>query len=176
MEKIAIFLLIGALASVLIAVDAACVERDIKDHNATETAVDKLSNFFMDVGCSIKSGAEKVKERVESGYNYLKSKIDDSDNRNKTSKEIHIESKPNKPIENKHDDEHKEPNEDDLLNDDRITFKDQDSEISPQDITTELPVNKTLVSIDDRTALTAPEMCPQDEVKVDGKCRKNVDL
>lgn len=176
MEKSVIFLLVVAFASALIGVDAACVERVTKDNNSTESTVDKLSNFFMEVGCSLKSGAEKVKERVESGYNYLKSKIDDSPTNNKTTKDTTPE--PTKlTSENELDNKQKHPSKDELLNSDRITFKDDDIIDSSQDVTTaQTPTNGTAVNVTNRTAINAPEICPQGEVMIDGKCRQNVDV
>lgn len=174
MNKSGIILLIVTLANVMFAVNAACVERSEATNSTAESAVDKVSNFFMEVGCTLKSGAERVKERVESGYNYLKTKItpDDLKANSTTLNDL----KPSIP------------------HDDRITFKDSPedglieheiAQIAQVEIATELTtstessitgVNNTAVTIDDRTALTAPEMCPQGEVKVDGKCRKNVDF
>lgn len=173
MNKSGIFLLIVTLANVMFTVNAACVERLEATNSTAESAVDKVSNFFMEVGCTLKSGAERVKERVESGYNYLKAKITPEDL--KANSTTLNDLKPSIP------------------DDDRITFKDspedglieQEVEIAQVEIATELTtstvssipgVNNTAVTIDDRTALTAPEMCPQGEVKVDGKCRKNVDF
>lgn len=181
MEKSVILLLVVVLACVLIKVDASCIDRDVKDHNSTESTVDKVSNFFMEVGCTLKSGAEKVKEKVESGYNYLKSKIDDSTHKNKTITE-------NKTEINEHDSK-AEPKEIDeskvateelpLMDDGRITFKDEDSEISPIDIkTTELPKtttssnNNSTVELDNRTAIDTPSICPQGQERINGQCRK----
>lgn len=177
MNKRVSFLLFVAFASVLVTIDAGCIDRDVKEHNATETTVDKLSNFFVEVGCTLKSGAEKVKERVESGYNYLKSKIDDSTNSNKTMKETKPESDVhNLNVEPKSLDVPKAAIEDQFYNDDRITFKDSDeTDNVPQEITTEA-VATTDVSVDNRNALVAPVMCKEDEEMVDGKCREIVDL
>lgn len=168
-NKSGIFLVIVTLANVIFAVNAACVDRP-ESGNSTESAVDKVSNFFMEVGCTIKSGAERVKERVESGYNYLKSKITPDDLKNST---LHNDVKSNIP------------------NDDRITFKDSpedglgEYDSAPVEISTEpttstasssSEANGTTVLLDDRVALTAPEMCPEGEVKVNGKCRTPVDV
>lgn len=40
---------------------------------------DGISGFFSDIGCSIKHGAIKVKEGVQDGYEYIKDKVTDSD-------------------------------------------------------------------------------------------------
>lgn len=172
MNNSGIFLLVVTLANIMFVVNAACVERPEATNSTADSAVDKVSNFFMEVGCTLKSGAERVKERVESGYNYLKAKItpDDLKANSTTLNDL----KPRIP------------------DNDRITFKDSPEDaliehglIEQVEIATELTtstessitgVNNTTVTIDDRTALTAPEMCPQGEVKVDGKCRKNVDF
>lgn len=172
MNKSGIFLLIVTLVNVMFAVNAACVERPEATTNSTaESAVDKVSNFFMEVGCTLKSGAERVKERVESGYNYLKAKITPEDLKTNSTTLNDLKQS--------------------IPHDDRITFKDSpedgliEHEMAQVDIATELTtstessiteVNNTTVKIDDRVALSAPEMCPQGEVKVDGKCRKNVDF
>lgn len=169
-----ILLVVVTLSNVLFAVNAGCVDRP-EATNTTETAADKVSNFFMEVGCTLKSGAEKVKERVESSYNYLKSKITPDEFKNSTHNDV------------------KPPT------DDRITFKDNPEdtmlghEQSPPEMATELPVpistststatapsvngaNNTIVSIDDRATLVAPEMCKENEVKIKGVCQERVDI
>lgn len=174
MNSSGIFLVIVTLANVMFAVNAGCVDRPEAINSTAESAMDKVSNFFMEVGCTFRSGAEKVKERVESGYNYLKSKITPDEFKNSTTQN---DVKANIP------------------NDDRITFKDSPEdglieygmqptaeietttiEVASSTLSSINGVNNTGVTIDDRTALTAPEMCPQGEVKINGKCRKDIDL
>lgn len=178
MTKLVSFLLVVAFASVLVTIEAAsCVDRNVKDHNATESTVDKLSNFFMEVGCTLKSGAEKVKERVESGYNYLKSKIDESTHSNNTTQDT-------KPKDNVHDlnvepkkvDVPKAAVENKVLDEDRITFKDSDeTENAPQEVTT-VEIETTTVAVDNRVAISAPEMCKEGEEMIDGKCRETANF
>lgn len=144
--------LIVVLASVYLTtqtVHAACTERP--DDNSTDgTAVDKVSNFFVEVGCTIKSGAERVKERVESGYNYLKSKITPEDMKNQT-----------------------------LASNDQITFQEDElapGGIGGSVPSASPATFHELPGIDFRTALIAPEMCPPGQVRVDGSCRKDADI
>lgn len=165
-EKSTMFVLVVVLASVCFTtttVNAACAERAADNNNATDTAVDKVSNFFVEVGCTIKSGAERVKERVESGYNYLKSKITPEDMKNQTM------------------------TDDALSTDgDRITFKEDDENAAPgaggslQATTPAAMRNEQnraqKVEIADRTALVAPEFCAEGEVLVNSKCRKIADV
>lgn len=151
--KNTMFVLIVVLASAYLTtqtVNAACTERP-PDNTTADTAVDKVSNFFVEVGCTIKSGAERVKERVESGYNYLKSKITPDDMKNGTL----------------------------TANDDHITFQEDDAQGGGigGSIPAATPVefHETGV-IDFRTALIAPEMCPRGQVYVDGQCRIDADV
>lgn len=150
------FVLIVVLASAYLTtqtVNAACTERPA-DNSTADTAVDKVSNFFVEVGCTFKSGAERIKERVESGYNYLKSKITPEDMKNQTLA-------------------------DGKTSDDRITF--QEDELASGGIggsvqtATPATFHET-PGIDFRTALIAPEMCPQGQVRVDGRCRLDADV
>lgn len=153
--------LIVVLASVCLTtttVNAACTERQADTNATSDSAVDKVSNFFVEVGCTIKSGADRVKERVESGYNYLKSKITPDDMKNQTMMA------------------------DDKLttSDDRITFKEDEenmaagiSAVTPAGMHKNSPEKVVIV---DRTALIAPEMCPQGLILVNSKCRQDADL
>lgn len=158
-DKTAIFLGIVIYACAMIAVDAACADRNEENNSTSDSTVDKVSNFFMEVGCTLKSGAERVKERVEHGYNYLKSKITSDEVKNAT-----------------------DAPSTDSYKDDRITFRDDDA--SPSNLPTEqsstiLPDvsgNATGIEVGTRNALTAPEMCQDDEATIDGKCREVVQL
>lgn len=166
-EKNTMFVLIVVLASVCLTtttVNAACAERPNDNNNATsDSAVDKVSNFFVDIGCTIKTGAERVKERVESGYNYLKSKITPDDMKNQTMI-----------------DDNTAPGTDG----DRITFKEDDENAAmggSLQATTPAAMHNPRnvpgkVDITDRTALIAPEFCAEGEVLVDSKCRKIVEI
>lgn len=66
-----------------------------------------------------------------------------------------------------------------MINDDRIVFEDENGNF--QQNVQEVPrkvnmTNSTNVDLDFRVAITAPEMCGQDEVRVENKCRKKVSL
>lgn len=84
MEKSVIFFIIVALASASITVDAACVEREPVEGNVTVSTMDKVKSFFEEVGCTLKPFAEYARNKVSSGYNYLKTKVDESNSANKT--------------------------------------------------------------------------------------------
>lgn len=152
--KNTMFVLLVVLASAYLTtqtVNAACTDRPVDNSTVDASAVDKMSNFFVEVGCTIKSGAERVKERVESGYNYLKSKITPDDMKNGTLTGT---------------------------NDDHITFQEDDA---AGGIGGSVPAAPPVEfhetgAIDFRTALIAPEMCPQGQVHVNGKCRLDADL
>lgn len=67
-----------ALLVCLVISEAACgcVERsDPNYETAKQTDSSTFSDFLSSVGCSIQSGARRVKDGVEGGYNYLKDKI-----------------------------------------------------------------------------------------------------
>lgn len=157
MEKRVIWLLIVTLASVMIAVDANCIDRDPTEANSTESTMDKVSNFFIEVGCTLRSGADKVKESVKNGYDYVKTKLDGLNTKNQTDTDT-------KPITAEQFSNYK----------DKITFREKDS----IGLTTELTMITTTIlpKLDDRIALTVPEMCQKGELKVDGKCRKQIKL
>lgn len=162
-KKNMMFVLVVVLASVCLTttkVNAACTERPA-DNSTSDSAADKVSNFFVEVGCTIKSGAERVKERVESGYNYLKSKMTPEDMKNNQT----MADGPSTP------------------SDDRITFKDDEfpENMAPGmggslHVTTPAGVYKRRLEVVDRTALIAPEMCPEGHVLLNGKCREDADV
>lgn len=146
-NNIVIFSIIVVIACGTTTVDAACVDRE-NVNSTSDSAMDKVSNFFVDIGCTIRSGADKVKERVESGYNYLKSKITPDDVKNATS------------IDNV---------EQMVQTDDQMKIKD--------DTATKLPEITTASShdggkkVENRVAITAPQICPHGQIRLDGKCR-----
>lgn len=160
-EKTTMFVLVVVLASVCLTtttVSAACTERPADGNNATDSAVDKVSNFFVEVGCTIKSGAERVKERVESGYNYLKSKITPEDMKNQTM------------------------TDGEKADGDRITFKEDDESmggsvqaVTPAGIRNDKNMPQK-VEIADRTALSAPEFCAEGQVLINAKCRQIAEI
>lgn len=162
-EKSTMLVLAVVLAGVCLTtttVSAACTERLADNNNSTsDSAVDKVSNFFVEVGCTIKSGAERVKERVESGYNYLKSKITPDDmNKNQTM------------------------TDDKVSDGDRITFKEDDEGMgaslqaaTPAGIHNDKNMAQK-VTIADRTALSAPEFCAEGQVYINSKCREIADV
>lgn len=139
---------------------AACVDR--QNANATsDSAMDKVSNFFVDIGCTLKSGADKVKERVESGYNYIKSKITPDDVKNATMTDNNITL---------------------AQSDDRITFKDDQGSSDPEMSATEITITSTNddnnpgTKLENRVALRAPEICPKGHSRIEGRCREVFDL
>lgn len=146
MGKVAILVLIVAYASAtLMVVNGNCVDR--KATNSTsESAMDKVSNFFEEMGCTIKDGAGRVKEHIESGYNYLKEKMT-IDNKNQTTTEAPSSSGNQVAPEmgEKQAIEGIDPNENE-----------------------ELPASFM------RSALVAPIMCPNGQVQVNGKCRQDI--
>lgn len=157
-KSTAIFLGVVIYASAMIAVDAACADRYEAD-NPSNSTVDKVSNFFMEVGCTLRSGAQRVKERVEHGYNYLKGKITSDEVKNGTSATARGSDQ-----------------------DDRITFRDDDGSPSnssseePSTVIPDVSLNATGIEVGNRNALTAPETCKEDEAVIDGKCREVVQL
>lgn len=237
-----IFLLILALAGAMITVDAACVEREYVESNATRTTMDKVKSFFEEVSCTLKPFAEVVKTKVSSGYNYLKEKIDDANSGNRTEKNdmsnkniiifancknidpdhiIFRDSDPfsdngyvdatanRNPSTNKASNPKQNHGTTTNRNHHQTTL-DVDDTMSTVDVTTstfgatstfgvtstvdatstvdttfesvtteghsnELPMS-TEVSLEDRIALTVPEICGKDQVKVDGKCRTQVQI
>lgn len=234
MEKSVIFLLILAMASVMITVNGACVDRELKDANATTTAttMEKVSKFFEEVGCTLKPFTEAVKNKVSSGYNYLKTKIDDSNSNNRTripEKGTNIENINSIVMMSNNDSNDYKP-----IDPDQIIFRENDpisnaatttvkfnaptysttngppntldanhettmnNHHSNGDATlnfatttnfdttlkygttiglaTELPTTTTDVNLDDRIAISAPEMCPKGHVMVDKKCRREIKL
>lgn len=151
-----IFFVIVTIASVTTTVSAACVDRQAA--NATsDSTMDKVSNFFVDIGCTLKSGADKVKERVESGYNYIKSKITPDDVKNATMIDNKV------PL---------------AKSDDRITFKDDQSSNDPEMNASEITTTSTNddnnpgTKLENRVALRAPEICPKGQSRIEGRCRE----
>lgn len=86
MKKSVIFFVI--VASAMITVDAACVEREQVEGNVTVSTMDKVKSFFEEVGCTLKPFAEYARNKVSTGYNYLKAKVDESNSGNKTTTNI----------------------------------------------------------------------------------------
>lgn len=230
MEKSVIFLLILALTAAMVTVDAACVEREYVETNATRTTMDKVKSFFEEVSCTLKPFAEVVKTKVSSGYNYLKEKIDEANSGNRTEKNDMsnkniiifancknidpdhivfrdsdsflenggIDAAPNrnptanKPVNPKpHHETTTKRHHQTTLNVD-VTTSTVDVTTSPFDVTSTVDTTfgtdattegqsnessmSTAVSLEDRIALTVPEICGKDQVKVDGKCRTQVQI
>lgn len=170
MRKLTIFLLIIALTHSL--TEGACTERtdtvtstDQLKPNESESVSTSVSNFFTDVGCSIKSGAKAVKERVQSGYQFIRRKIENDDSatnpteHNNNGRQDNFNSKE----ESKFIDNH--PQVPLAPFDDQIVFD------GPIQTTT--PVG---FSLDDRVALTAPTICRKGERLVNDRCRKVSDF
>lgn len=92
MQKINLLLLCALLLSVMVArpVNSGCVTRNegAEKGAADEEEQGSVSDFLHNFGCSLRSGAKKVKDSVESGYNFLKSKVqtltdDEADDKSK---------------------------------------------------------------------------------------------
>lgn len=141
--KIVIVVLTFAFASVTM-VNAACVERP--ETNSTHTAMDKVSDFFSDVGCTIKSGAGRVKDSVENGFNYIKSKITPDDA------------------------EHPLTESQTMPTD----LGDRMERLTSSRVHEDVMRSKRYLTSD--SALFAPEMCAAGQVMIDGKCRAIVDF
>lgn len=189
--KIVSFVLVLVVASILNPVDGACTDRSNTDDKSAESdsIASSVSNFFMEVGCSIKHGAKSVKDGVENGFKFIKSKV--------SSEHEH---------EHEHDhngtipfDEHDRLHEHVPLGgkNDPITFPDNDHKLSVQPIKTTVTTDKPIttittqaalttiitdtttnnaapgVTLDDRTALQTPNICPEGHVLVDDVCRKD---
>lgn len=74
MQSIKVFVLCAVLVVfVTKTVDGGCVNRSDGDDSDEEHS--SVSDFFHNVGCSIRSGAKKVKDGVETGYNFIKDKV-----------------------------------------------------------------------------------------------------
>lgn len=145
--QLRIFLLVGLLAFLANEVNCGCAERTgpDNDENSGNDDESSVSNFFSNIGCSIKSGAKKVKESVEDGYKFIKTKLSSSDEetQNTDKKEEQLESSHSM----------------NAASNGQIVFEDDQivSEVTP--IQTEsISENKTMV-LDDRASLTAPENC-----------------
>lgn len=174
MRKLTIFLLIIiALAHSLI--EGACTDRtdtastDQFKPNETDSVSTSVSNFFTDFGCSIKSGAKTIKERVQSSYQFLKQKITNDEsvtnpteiNNGQQSNDFNSYPKvPLAPEEKRSIDQLSTvpltPEED------RIVFN------GPIETFT----TPAQISLDDRIALTAPTICRKGERLDNGSCRK----
>lgn len=272
MEKRLSLLLVVAFASFIVTTDAACVERERKEGNVTETTMEKLSQYIAEASCQLRPVVDKVKEGVKSGYEFLKFKVDEI--RNKTESK---HTKTDKPSGNQPSGSHEQgqivfsdnddasnkrhkTNESSVKTDSRITISDstesiifRDSDEDRNDVPTKRPISiqpnsesnepnhrpatttesivktdtkstieprittesiesiifrdgddapinlstslppqtkpttttnasnelastKIDLSLDDRIALSAPEMCPKGEIKIDGKCRQEIQL
>lgn len=184
MRKLTIFLLIIALTHSL--TEGACTERtdtasiDQIKPNESDSVATSVSNFFTDVGCTLQSGAKTVKERVQSGYQFLKQKI--TNDNSETTNPIEINNKPNgQPDDYGHPriplapEEYKFieqlPNVPLAPEEDRIVFNGP-IETSTQQIQPIVPTTPAAFSLDDRIALTAPTICRKGERLENDRCRK----
>lgn len=172
MRKLTIFLLIIALTHSL--TEGACTERtdtastDQVKPNESDSVSTSVSNFFADVGCTIKSGAKAVKERVQSGYHFLKQKVTNDDgvtnpteiNDNHNGQPLNdfnsYSNIPLAPEENKFIDQL--PKVPLAPEDDRIVFNG--------------PIETSTIAVDDRISLTAPTICRKGERLENDRCRK----
>lgn len=179
MRKLIVFLFIIALIIINCnsLTEGACTERtdtastDQIKPNESDSVSTSVSNFFTDVGCSIRSGAKAVKERVQSGYRFIKQKITNDDrvtnptemNNNHNGQPVDFNSYyPNIPLapeEYKYiDPVSKVPL---APEDDRIVFN------GPIETST-----LAQFSLDDRIALTAPTICRKGERFDNNRCKK----
>lgn len=79
MQKINLLLLCALVFSAMVTkpVNSGCATRSegAEKGAADEEEQSGVSDFLHNFGCSLRSGAKKVKDSVESGYNYLKTKV-----------------------------------------------------------------------------------------------------
>lgn len=74
MQSIKVFILCAVLVAIVTkTVEGGCANRS--DGDDTDQEHSSVSDFFHNVGCSIRSGAKKVKDGVETGYNFIKDKV-----------------------------------------------------------------------------------------------------
>lgn len=76
MQTINLLLICALLINILVTgpVNSGCTNRN-EDAADGEESNSGVSSFLHNVGCSLRSGVKKVKESVESGYKYLKTKV-----------------------------------------------------------------------------------------------------
>lgn len=80
MDKTILFVLMLAFLSLQNTVNGACNNEHSDTNSTNSSAMEKVSVFFLDIGCSIKSGANRVRDKIESGFNYVKNKITPDEN------------------------------------------------------------------------------------------------
>lgn len=230
MQSIKVFLLCAVLFSVtnfIRPVDSGCTNRPNNNDDTTNTTLpndgdehSSVSEFFHNVGCSLRSGAKKVKESVESGINFVKSRVqsitdgDDADGNNNNNitninnnstddeeqavvledggfddaksspiidvrtgdqkKNLNQAASPQrvKPLDKSSASDGRSADDSDELDDDRIIFVDSDS-MNANQFSSALPAPNVNISLDDRTALSAPGTCgrPGEIKDTDGICR-----
>lgn len=162
------------LTALVVSVNSGCVVRERREttsKNSTTSIGSDISNFFTNLRCNIQNGAQKAKETVEGGYNYVKKRFS-SDNAN---------------CENcENDNDNMNGNGATIENSDRIVFMNDDEEdITYKQIRKYMPISNVSemstipahepmkngnVTIGDRNALSAPIVCPKGQRLVDQKC------
>lgn len=139
------FLLVVVISSVLITIDASCIDRKVKVDNFTESIGDELSKIFMEMGSNLKS---LIIENTKSSKMIEDTKFeDDLCNTNIESKGIDA---PKAAVED----------------------RDDETEIEPQ-VTTEM--GTTMISVDNHAlsnVLVGPEICKKHEEFIAGECRE----
>lgn len=142
MEKIAILVIVIVVCGNMVTpASAACFDR-FQSNATTDTAGERVSKFFEALGCSIQNGAGRIKDRVETGFNYIKNKITPDEN-NQT---LSVNETTLSPL----DEEQAEKWKQFIL-----------PQVSSQQISEVSLIN----------ALIAPEFCPQGQVRINGQCR-----
>lgn len=183
-RKTALLLLIVLAAVVLNSVKAAYIDPSENNEKDLTSDNENQSSFLSDIGDVIKSSVKKVKEKVETGYDYIKTKVSSPNNKNKDIGETEDPSENgNESRFHRHQNKSTpKPNEDRItfLQNENVDMKDEDLPLSTFyeiNETTQKTIykdekqkNETILI--DRTALDAPNICQKDEVYVDGVCRK----
>lgn len=143
-------LLIMLLMCFVINIECACLDRDDPNYEtAKQTDSSTFSDLITNIGCSIQSGAKRVKDGVEGGYKYIKDKI------STTMDESNARDHEHRPIN---------PAGDAVIEGNGEIYK---------HIRESVPlVTKPNVTIDDRNAITAPIACPPYTKYVNGICEK----
>lgn len=181
--QLKIFLSVALLGIFTISVSGGCAERiaSVNENSAKDDNSSSVTDLIADIGCSIQRGAKKVKDSVEDGYRILKEKLSSAVDENDK-------------ISNIKGEVDQSSNRNNVVSDDRITFMDNQEQDGGEtdEVTTEHEsliklepmqpdnANKTVafnITLDDRTSLSAPEMCPKGYVRTEsGKCERPVNL
>lgn len=135
-------LLIVVLMCLTASVHCGCVDRsDPNYETAKQTDGSSISDFLTNIGCSIQSGAKRVKDGVEGGYKYLKDKITTAGDETSARDREHRPS---------------EPNADAVIEGQGEIYKHIRDSVP-------LVSKKPNVTLDDRNAIAAPIACPPNQ-------------